>query len=124
MAPKRYVCAGTFILVHEHLALKLGNTDKLAALCSVTDVELDRAGPCELKRHVVTAREDHRAHYNTPVPEVQVCAYGQCSAMLVVPCVLCAVGVESEEGSKGVKKMLFCAGCGTTYCDRECQIGT
>jgi hypothetical protein len=102
-------------------ALELGHTHKLAALCAVTDVELDRAGPCELKRHVVTAREEHRAHYNTQVPEVQVCAYGQCSAMLVASCVLCAVGVESEEDSKGVKKLLFCAGCGTVYCDREFQ---
>ena len=87
-------------------ALELGHTHKLAALCAVTDVELDRAGPCELKRHVVTAREEHRAHYNTQVPEVQVCAYGQCSVMLVASCVLCAVVVEAEEDAKDVKKIL------------------
>jgi hypothetical protein len=84
----------------------------------VTDGELERAGPCELKGHWVAARAQHRAHYKTPVPEVQMCAYGQCSAMLVAPCVLALVGVE---GVEGVQKPLLCTGCGATYCDRECQ---
>ena len=121
MVPQRYVRAAACSLVREHLALELGHTHKLAALCAVTDGELERAGPCELKRHWVLARAQHRAHYKTAVPEVQMCAYGQCSAMLVAPCVLRAVGVEDEEGEEGAQKPLLCVGCGATYCDRECQ---
>ena len=103
MVPPRHVRAAACSLVREHLALELGHTHKLAALCAVTDGELERAGPCELKRQVVVeVRAQQRAHYNRPVPEVHVCAYGQCSAMLVAPCVLALVGVEAEEGEEGV----------------------
>jgi hypothetical protein len=127
MAPPRHVRAAACSLVREHLALELGHTHKLAALCAVTDGELERAVPCELKRQWVAARAQHRAQYKSPVPEVRMCAYGQCSAMLVAPCVLALVGVEvvqGEEGGhgeKGTKKPLLCTGCGATYCDRECQ---
>ena len=121
MVPQRYVRAAACSLVREHLALELGHTHKLAALCAVTDGELERAGPCELKQHWVAARAQHRVQYKTAVPEVQMCAYGQCSAMLVVPCVLAMVGVEGEQGEEGTKKPLLCTGCGATYCDRECQ---
>lgn len=123
MVPPRYVCAAACSLVREHLALELGHTHKLAALCAVTDGELERSGPEFLKRHEVAARAQHRVHYTTPVPEVQVCAYGQCSVMLVAPCVLHAVGVdeEGEEGEEGMQKLLLCAVCGAAYCDRECQ---
>lgn len=124
MAPPRYVRAAGCSLVREHLALELGHTHKLAALCAVTDGELERAGPSELKQHWVAARAQHRAHYKTPVPEVQMCAYGQCSAMLVAPCVLAMVGVQGvdgEEGVEAVQKPLLCTGCGATYCNRECQ---
>ena len=124
MAPPRWVCAGACSLVREHLALELGHTHKLAALCAVTDDELGRAGPGDLKTHVVAARAQHRAHYCTRVPEVRVCAYGQCSAMLVAPRVLPAVGVEGgedAEDAEDAQKPLLCAGCGATYCDRECQ---
>jgi hypothetical protein len=127
MAPPRHVRAAACSLVREHLALELGHTHKLAALCAVTDGELERAGPCELKGQWVAARAQHRAQYKTPVPEVRMCAYGQCSAMLVAPCVLALVGVEAGEGEeggqgeKGTKKPLLCTDCGATYCDRECQ---
>ena len=69
----------------------------------------------------MAARAQHRVQYKTPVPEVQMCAYGQCSAMLVAPCVLAMVGVEGEKGEEGAQKPLLCTGCGATYCDRECQ---
>ena len=56
------------------------------------------------------------------MPDAVVCAYGQCSAMLVAPRVLPAVGVaggEDAEDAEDAQKPLLCAGCGATYCDRE-----
>jgi hypothetical protein len=74
MAKSWNVCAGECSLVRKYLALEIGHVHKLAALCAVTDGELERAGPGELKTHVVTTRSPHRVHHKTPVPGCAVCA--------------------------------------------------
>jgi len=119
LVPPRYVGAAACSLVREHLALELGHTHVLARLCAVTDDELEKAAKCPLRTELLVARQKHRALFATVAPEVQVCAYWQCSALVVAPVLFEAGEVKSEVLAKN--ETLACAGCNAAYCGRECQ---
>jgi hypothetical protein len=117
MAPPRYVGAAACSLVREHLALELGHTHALAGLCEKTDDELEKARPCAIKTDLLCARAAHRPHFETMAPEVQVCTYWQCSALVVPPLLF----GEAEDEMPAKDEVLACAGCGAAYCGRACQ---
>ena len=117
MAPPRYMGAAACSLVREHLALELGHTHVLAGLCKNTDDEVEKARPCEIRTDLVCARCAHRSHFEKVAPEVQVCTYWQCSALVVPPFLF----GEAKDEMLAKHEMVACAGCGAAYCGQECQ---
>ena len=63
------------------------------------------------------ARCAHRSHFEKVAPEVQVCTYWQCSALVVPPFLF----GEAKDEMLAKDEMVACAGCGAAYCGQECQ---